>query len=95
MSVIFKILYTTVVFIESVIFFSILTKILGANPSHPFINWLNDISLLFTRPFENILAEEICIDRFCTPLTPLISFIFFLILGFILSELSKTFSRTK
>jgi len=95
MSLLFKILYTLVTFVEMVIFFSILTKIFGANMSHPFVDWANNMSALLTQPFDGILSKEICIDRFCTELTPLVGLVFYLILGFILSELSKTFSRTK
>jgi hypothetical protein len=95
MSIIFKILYAFVSFINGIIFVSFLTTILNANEGHPFVIWVNDMSLAFTQPFENILAENLCIDRFCFALTPIVAFVFYSILGFILSELAKTFSRTK
>jgi len=76
MSILFKLLYILVSFIETIIIFRIVMSLIGATP------------------FEGITVKEIYLNKFKIEITPIISLIFFSIIGFILSELSKSLKRT-
>lgn len=95
MGFIFKILYVLTTFIETLVIFRIVLKIVSANSTHSFVSWIFDTSEIFISPFKGILSNEICLDKFCTELTPIVALVFFSILGFVLSELSKTFRKTE
>lgn len=95
MSLIFKILYIFTRFVSTLILFRIILKIVNANITHSIVHWIIDTSDIFISPFVGILSEAICLDMYCIELTPIVSLIFFSIVGFVLSELGKVFSRTE
>ena len=95
MGFLFKILYILTTFIETLIVFRIVLKIFNANAQHNYVSWIFDTSDIFISPFNGILSSEICLDKFCTELTPIVALVFFSILGFVLSELSKTLIKTE
>jgi len=45
-------------------------------------------------PFRGIVADEVYIDKLRIELTPIVSLVFYAIIAFILSELSKTLKKT-
>ena len=47
----------------------------------------------FIEPFKGIVADEMLIDRFTLELTPIITLLFYAILGFVFVELSKAFRQ--
>jgi uncharacterized protein YggT (Ycf19 family) len=93
LSVIFKILYTITTFIQTLIVFRIILKIINANPDNSIVSWVYNLSQTFIDPFNGIVAQQMSIDRFIIELTPIIALVFFSIFGFVFSELSKSFRQ--
>ncbi len=94
MRIFFKLLYVLISLIETLIIFRIVMSIIGANESHSFVSWVFATSDIFISPFEGIVAKELYLDKFRIELTPIVSLIFFSIVGFIISELAKTLKKT-
>jgi uncharacterized protein YggT (Ycf19 family) len=94
LSLIFKIAYTVSTFIQTLIVFRIVLKIINADSTNKFVSWIYSITDSAIQPFKGIVAESITIDRFTIELTPLIALLFFAVLGFVLSELAKAFRQS-
>ncbi len=69
-------------------------SIIGADQTHTFVNWVFSISDMLITPFAGITVEQIYLDKFKIEVTPIIALIFYSIIGFIFSELSKSLKRT-
>jgi len=93
LKLIFRLTYTATLFIEALIITRIVLVIINANTSNPFAGWVKNTSEMFISPFAGIVADNLQIDNFVLPLTPIIALIFYIIAAFILSELLKSFSR--
>lgn len=93
LSLIFKILYTLTTFVQTLIIFRIVLKVINANETNNIVSWIYNLTDTFLQPFKGIVAQEMLIDRFRLELTPIVALIFFSILGFALSELSKSFKE--
>lgn len=93
LSLIFKILYTLTTFVQTLIIFRIVLKVINANPTNNIVSWVYNLTDTFLQPFKGIVAQEMLIDRFRLELTPIVALVFFSILGFALSELSKAFRQ--
>ena len=94
MRFIFKLLYIVITFAETVIIFRIVMSLIGANQANSFVNWIYSMSDVLISPFRGIVADEVYIDKLRIELTPNVSLIFYAIIAFILSELSKTLKKT-
>ncbi len=94
MRILFKLLYIVISFGQTVLIFRIVMSLIKANLNNTFVAWVYSISDLLISPFQGIMAKEIYLDKFRIELTPIIALIFFSIIAFILSELSKTLSKT-
>ncbi|MFA5623038.1 MAG: YggT family protein [Candidatus Dojkabacteria bacterium] len=90
---IFKILYTVTTFVQTLIVFRIILKVINANPTNSLVSWVYDLSQNFITPFKGIVPEEMIIDKFTIELTPIVALIFFSIVGFVFSELTKSFKQ--
>lgn len=95
MSFLFKILYILTTFIETILGLRILLKIVNANTQHQFVSWILNTSDIFISPFKGILSNEICLDTYCIELTPIVALSFFLIVGFVFSEIAKSSTGTE
>ncbi|HBB64894.1 MAG: hypothetical protein UR34_C0005G0019 [candidate division WS6 bacterium GW2011_GWC1_33_20] len=93
MGFIFKILYVLVTFVETLVIFRIVLKIINADVNNSIVSWVYNLSDQLIKPFEGILSESISIDRFTIELTPIVALLFYAIIGFVLSELSKAFKQ--
>lgn len=69
-------------------------SIIGANQTDTFVYWVYSISDILITPFQGITAKEVYLDKLKIELTPIVSLLFFAIIGFILSELSKSLKKT-
>ncbi len=69
-------------------------SIIGADQTHTFVSWVYSISDILITPFKGITVEQIYLDKIKIEVTPIIALIFFSIVGFILSELSKSVKTT-
>ncbi len=94
MRFIFKLLYIVITFAETVIIFRIVMSLIGANQANSFVSWVYSMSDVLISPFRGIVADEVYIDKLRIELTPIVSLIFYAIIAFILSELSKTLKKT-
>jgi len=94
MRILFKLLYIAVTFAEAIVIFRIVMSLIGANQANSFVNWVYSTSEILISPFKGITADEVYIDKLRIELTPIISLVFYTIIGFILSELSKTLKKT-
>jgi uncharacterized protein YggT (Ycf19 family) len=90
---IFRILYTIVTFIQTLLVFRIILRVIGADDTNVFVSWVYNLTETFIDPFRGIVAEEMMIDRFTLELTPVIALVFYAILGFVFAELSKSFRQ--
>jgi uncharacterized protein YggT (Ycf19 family) len=93
LKLIFKLAYTAVMFIESIIMIRIVLELIKANTSNTFASWIYNLSDLFTSPFNGLVSSTLQIDKFSISLTPLVALVFYIIVAFVLSELVKAFSR--
>jgi uncharacterized protein YggT (Ycf19 family) len=73
--------------------FRIILKVINANPTNSLVSWVYDLSQNFITPFKGIVPEEMIIDKFTIELTPIVALIFFSIVGFVFSELTKSFKQ--
>lgn len=94
MRILFKLMYILVSFGQTILIFRIILSLIKANLNNNFVAWVYSISDILMTPFQGIMAEEIYLDNFRIELTPIIALIFFSIVAFILSELTKTLSKT-
>ncbi len=90
---ILKLAYTADTLIETLIIIRILLSVFASNSTHPFVGWVNNISNIFISPFEGITPSTLVIDKIEIALTPIIALVFYAIIGFVLSELIKTFKN--
>ena len=94
MRVLFKLLYIIITFAEGIIIFRIVMSLIGANQANTFVSWVYSTSDVLISPFRGIVADEVYIDKLRIELIPIVSLVFYTIIGFILSELSKTLKKT-
>jgi len=92
-SVIFKILYTVTTFIQTLLVFRIILKVINADSTNSLVSWVYNLTQSFIDPFKGIVSDKIMIDKFTLELTPVIALVFFAILGFVFAELSKSFRQ--
>lgn len=85
----FKILYTVTTFVQTLIVFRIILKVINADSTNSLVSWVYDLSQNFITPFKGIVPEEMLIDKFSIELTPIVALVFFSIVGFVFSELTK------
>lgn len=93
LKLIFRLAYTAILFIEALIITRIVLILINANTDNLFAGWVKNTSEIFISPFAGITANNLQIDNFALPLTPIIALVFYIIAAFILSELLKSFSR--
>lgn len=93
LKLIFRLAYTAILFIEALIITRIVLILINANADNLFAGWVKNTSEMFISPFVGITANNLQIDNFVLPLTPIIALVFYIIAAFILSELLKSFSR--
>lgn len=92
---IFRILYALTTLIETVIVFRIVLKVINANMDNNIVTWIMKTSDLLIYPFKDVVAQRVLIDKFDLELTPLVALLFYAIIAFVLSELSKSFNRSE
>jgi len=92
-SLIFRILYTLTTFLQTLIVFRIILKVINADSTNSIVSWIYNMTETFIEPFKGIVADEMLIDRFTLELTPIITLLFYAILGFVFVELSKAFRQ--
>jgi len=93
LSLIFRILYTLTTFLQTLIVFRIILKVINADSTNSIVSWIYNMTETFIEPFKGIIAEEMLIDRFSIELTPILALVFYAILGFVFVELSKAFRQ--
>ena len=93
LSLIFRILYTLTIFLQTLIVFRIILKVINADATNSIVSWIYNMTESFIGPFKGIVAEEMLIDRFSLELTPIVALVFYAILGFVFAELSKAFRQ--
>ena len=93
LTLIFKILYTLTTFIQTLIVFRIILKVINADSTNSLVSWVYNLSENFVTPFKGIVPEEMIIDKFSIELTPIVALVFFSIVGFVFSELAKSFKQ--
>lgn len=93
LSLIFRILYTLSTFLQTLLIFRVILKVINADSTNSIVSWIYNLTDTVIQPFYGIVAEEMMIDRFTIELTPIIAIIFFSILSFVFSELSKSFRQ--
>lgn len=93
LKLIIRLAYIATMFIEALIIGRIVLIVIDANTQNNLAGWIMNTSSLVIDPFNGIVTNTLKINNFELPATPLVALIFFIIAGFILSELLKSFSR--
>ena len=88
-----RLTYILITFIEGIIITRIILLIINANPENTFVNWIYNISSFFISPFEGVVTSQVAINNFELPVNALIALLFYIISGFIVSELLSSFSK--
>lgn len=81
--------FTNLVFglIELIIALRIILKLLGANSSTPFVQWVNDVSGSLTYPFQGIFPSPVLSGGFVLEMSSIIALLVYAIIGYIIGEI--------
>lgn len=93
LKLIIRFAYFAVILVEAMILTRVVLLVINANTSNAFASWVLGASSMFVDPFDGIVNSSLQINNFTFPLTPLVALLFYIILGFVFSELLKSFSR--
>ncbi len=86
-----RIAYFLCVIIQGIIGARIVLTIIGANRENEIVRWIMEKSEFLISPFTGILDKTINIYTIQIPAVLLVSMLFYIIAGIILSELLKTY----
>ncbi len=73
--------------IEVIIALRIILRFLGANPSTPFVRWINDASSSLIYPFQNIFPSPVLNGGFVLEMSAVIALVVYAIIAYIISGL--------
>jgi phage shock protein PspC (stress-responsive transcriptional regulator) len=90
---ILRLIYILITFIEGLIITRIILLIINANTENAFVNWILNISSIFISPFDGVVTSRVAINNFELPINALVALLFYIIAGFIVSELLSSFSK--
>ncbi len=93
MKLILRLLYILIIFIEGLLITRVILLLVNANLENTFVNWINNISSFFIAPFEGVVSTQLTINNLESPVNALVALFFYLIAGFIVSELLASFSK--
>ena len=93
LKLILRLTYILITFVEGLIVTRIILIIINANSDNTFVNWVLNISSVFISPFEGVVTSNLSINNFQVPVNALIALLFYIIAGFIVSELLSSFSK--
>lgn len=88
-----KIIYTVLLFIETIVAIRFVLKLIDASTSNAFVNWIMVYSQQFVDPFKGILSETMTIGGLQLELTSIVALVCYMIIAFVIVELIKTFSH--
>ena len=91
--VILRFIYILITFVEGLIITRIILLLINANAENTFVNWIYNVSSFFISPFEGVVTSQVEINNFELPVNSLIALLFYIIAGFIVSELLSSFSK--
>ena len=91
--VILRFIYILITFVEGLIITRIILLLINANAENTFVNWIYNVSSFFISPFEGVVTSQVEINNFELPVNALIALLFYIIAGFIVSELLSSFSK--
>ncbi len=72
--------------VEFIIALRILLKLLGANPSTPFVNWVNEVSNSLIYPFQGIFPSPVLTGGFVLEMSSVIALLVYAIIAYIITE---------
>ena len=93
MKTIIKVLYTTLVIVESILILRFIFLLIDANTGSWLVSGVLNISEVFISPIDNIVDFNWSVGNVYIDVDALVSLIVYMVLGFGISELSKTFSQ--
>lgn len=87
-----RILYTCLLFIETVVSIRFVFKLIGANESNVIVRTVYEVSNIFVDPFVGIVTGEWEIGRFYIDVDALVSLVLFMIIAFVVIEIIRAFT---
>ncbi|MDD2577803.1 MAG: hypothetical protein PHP96_00235 [Candidatus Dojkabacteria bacterium] len=90
---ILRLLYILILFIEGLIITRVILLLINANTENAFVSWVLNVSSFFIAPFQGVVSSQVLINKFELPVNSLIALFFYIIAGFIVSELLSSFSK--
>lgn len=90
---ILRLLYSIIVLIEALLGIRFILKFINANKDNQLVSYVYEYSEPFVRPFVGITSTTINLFGISLDLNTLVALGAFMILGYVVLELSKAFSR--
>lgn len=87
-----QLLYSLLLFIETMVSIRFIFKLFGANPGNSIVQWLYWFTDLFIRPFQGIVEGNWNIGKFYIDLDALIALVVYMVLAFVILEIMRVFS---
>jgi uncharacterized protein YggT (Ycf19 family) len=91
----FRLLYALTTFVETLVIFRIILKVINANTQNNIVSWIMNTTDILVSPFKDIVSEKMLIDKFELELTSIVALLFYAIVAFLFSELAKSFSHSE
>ncbi|MGI6484363.1 MAG: hypothetical protein ACOX0R_01955 [Candidatus Dojkabacteria bacterium] len=86
-----RLAYFATIVIQGILGVRIVLIAINANPENDIVYWITRISDIVTAPFQGIVNSTINIWKIQIPAVLVLSLVFYIIIGIILSELLKSY----
>jgi uncharacterized protein YggT (Ycf19 family) len=90
-----QILYTILLFIETLISFRFIFKLVRANENNKLVSLIYELSGIFVDPFKGIVNGNIELGRFLIDLDAVIALIVYMILAYFVLEVIRVFNGNR
>ena len=88
-----KILYLLALFAELIIAIRFILNLVNADKTNIFATWIFKTSDILLQPFQGLVQESITFWGLYIELTSLLAIFCLMVLGYVLTEMIKTFSQ--
>ncbi len=91
--VIAKIAYMATLVVQLILSLRFVLKFVNADPKNQFSSWIFENSEPILEPFKGLVQEDYLLGNFNVELTSLVAIVCLMLIGYILSQMVKTFSN--
>ena len=87
-----RILYTSLILIETVVSVRFVFKLIDANNSNAIVRTVYEVSDIFVEPFVGIVTGEWTFGRFYIDVNALVALVLFMMIAFVVIEIIRAFT---